>query len=100
MATYDVFLEIDNEDNPFELAFLSGDFIVDKVDEQNVRLGLLSGKGNWKQFPTVGAEMHKLLHLSPRTNFQQILSRELDRIGYRLTRFEPSPTGYNSIADL
>jgi len=90
----DIRLDIDNEDNPFELMFKDGDFQVYQSDEQNVRLCLLSDKGNWKQYPLIGAYIKNLLHSSTRTNYRQIVSTELNRIGYKLLSFgaiESSP---------
>ena len=84
---YDILTDIDNTDNPFELLFRGGDFIVDDTSEQEVRLALLAGKGNWKQFPLVGAELFKLLHTSVRSNYQQLITTELERVGYKVTRY-------------
>jgi len=97
MASYDILTDIDNETNPFELLFLSGDFIVDLTDEQNIRLALLSSKGNWKQYPLVGAEIFKLLHHSNRSNYNQLFIKELERIGYRVTSLSigDNPTDFN-----
>jgi len=88
MASYDILTDIDNETTPFELRFTnSGDFLVDQTDEQNIRLALLSVKGNWKQFPLVGADINKMIHHSIRSNFKQIIGVELERIGYRMTEY-------------
>jgi len=100
MATYDILTDIDNVDNPFELMFLQGDFIIDQTDEQNVRLALLSGKGNWKQYPLIGAELFKMLHQSFRTDVKQRVTNELKRIGYNVTRFEGGDVGFDSLLDI
>jgi len=60
----DIKLLIDDQNNPFELAFSNGDFAIDTSDEQNVRLNLLSTKGNWKQYPLIGCNVNQYLHQS------------------------------------
>lgn len=99
MANYDILTDIDNATTPFSLLFSGGDFVVDVVDEQNIRLALLSSKGNWKQYPLVGAGLFKMLHLTARTNYKQIVTNELARIGYKVTRFEGGSAGFDSILD-
>lgn len=89
----DILTDINNADYPFRLLFKRGDFVVDDTTEQCIRLTLLSDKGNWKQHPLIGARLFKLLHsTTTRTNFNQIVSTELQRIGYRVTKFTQNPT--------
>jgi len=88
----DIRLEIDNNENPFELAIQNGDFQLYESDEQNIRLTLLSGKGNWKQYPLVGGELIKLLHSVVRNDYQYIVARELERVGYKMISFSAGET--------
>lgn len=92
----DILTDIDNQDDLYELLFRNGDFVIDETDDQNIRLALTTGKGNWKQYPLIGGELFKLINYSARSNYSEIVSKELERIGYKLTRFG----GVNELGDL
>jgi len=89
---YDIRTDIDNQEDPFELMFNDGDFQIYQSDEQIVRLTLLSGKGNWKQEPLIGAELINLLHQSSRNDYSNIVATELEKVGYKLISFSPGET--------
>lgn len=99
MPSYDILTDIDNEENPFTLIFKGGDFLIEETSEQNIRLAMLSSKGNWKQHPLVGAEIKKMIHQSARTNYKQIITQALEYVGYKVTKFNGGTTSFNSELD-
>lgn len=79
--------DIDNKDYPYRLLFREGDFLISDTTEQEMRLVLSSTKGNWKQHPLLGAELYRAIHLPYRTNLKSKISKELEKIGLKLTKF-------------
>ncbi|GAA4825599.1 hypothetical protein [Algivirga pacifica] len=73
-----------NENN--ELLIVNGDFVVGEADEQNIRLNLVSHKGDWRQHPEAGFGIDRFIKSSEAdTNrFKAELQQALRQDGYRL----------------
>lgn len=49
-------------DTDGDLLFSDGDFVVEESDQQHIDDILVSGKGNWREWPTIGVEISRYLN--------------------------------------
>jgi len=93
----DILLNIDDE---YQLQFFDGDFVIDNSDSQNIRLNLVSAKGEWKQNPLIGANISKYLHMSQaRSQYKKNITDALKIDNYKVKNISIEFDGFTSRAD-
>ena len=60
-------------DADWDLVFSEGDFSLENSEAQEAKLGIFANKGDWRQFPLLGAGLRSSRHAP----FNAILKREI-----------------------
>lgn len=80
-------------DDIFDLKIENGDFVIKDSTAQHQQLLLLSGKGDWKQYPTVGVDVQlQLLDHHPHELMRQI-RMEFTRDGMKIDKMKIDSSG-------
>lgn len=89
MTRYDYLRTEDND-----LLFENGDLVVGTSDEQHIKDILMSSKGSNREFPLLGANLHRFVK-SQRTfaDFERVIKMELLKDRYSNVKIEPGEKG-------
>ena len=77
-------------DQDFDLAFAEGDLLTGDDTEQRIKLLLDSAEGHWKQWPTIGANVHRLIAggLTPALERSILIQLEADNLNVSKIKME------------
>lgn len=79
---------VDPTDN--DELYVDGDLVIEESDQRHIEDILDSGKGEWREFPALGVEIHRYLNsvgqVVNRVGLQQVIRVQLEYDNFRVNR--------------